>query len=179
LKNDSIKPDYITFSGNGEATLHPEFSTLVEKVIALRDELSPTARTAILSNGTQLILPEIRSAIDKLDVKIIKLDSANHQVYARYNRPLFPVNTGQLVETLMAIKNLTVQALFCRGPAGNFSQSHLYAWINTIQKIRPVMVQIYSLDRGYQSKKIIKLNKSDLQPLAESLILCGIPAQVF
>jgi wyosine [tRNA(Phe)-imidazoG37] synthetase (radical SAM superfamily) len=179
LKNDTIQPDYITFSGNGEATLHPEFSDLVAGVTALRNRYRPITKTAILSNGTQLIQQNIRDAIDKLDVKIIKFDSADYGLFKRYNRPVFSFNLEQFIEVLTAMKNTTLQALFTGGTAGNVYPEHLNIWIKTVQRIRPIVVQIYSLDRGYQSQAIIKLRKEDLQPVVDQLVLSGIPARAY
>ena len=177
LKDDLCRPDYLTFSGNGEATLHPDFPDLVSAVITLRNKYCPAARTAILSNGTRIGQPHIQVAFDEIDLKIIKLDCAAEDLYRHYNRPIIPFNLQQMVALLATMKNITVQALFTAGRSGNFSRDHLKIWIRTIIFIRPLMVQIYSLDRGYPSKHITKLNAEDLQPLVDELAQYGITAQ--
>ncbi len=177
LKNGNLKPDYLTFSGNGEATLHPDFSYLVNAVITLRNNYIPTAKTAILSNGTQIRQQQIQLALDKLDLKIIKLDCAEIEFYEHYNRPIIPFNLQQMISMLTIMKNTTLQALFTGGRSGNFTPDHIKTWIRTIKIIRPTMVQLYSLDRGYSSRHITKLNGDHLQPLVEELVQAGIPAQ--
>ena len=47
-------PDVITFAGNGEPTMHPDFEQIIEDTLALRDEYAPTAKISVLSNATQL-----------------------------------------------------------------------------------------------------------------------------
>ena len=177
LKNGSCRPDYLTFSGNGEATLHPDFPDLVKAVKSLRDGYCPDARTAILSNGTQIGQPQIQAAFTELVNIIIKLDCAETVLYRHYNRPVIPVNLKRMISILAGLPNITIQALFTAGKGGNFSGAHLKTWIRTIQVIRPVMVQLYSLDRGYSSKHITKLSADDLQPLADELLRSGIPAR--
>ncbi len=177
LSNDPCRLDYLTFSGNGEATLHPDFPDLVNAVINLRNKYCPAARTAILSNGTRIGQPHIQAALDKLDLKIIKLDCAAEDLYRQYNRPIIPFNLRQMIHLLATMKNITIQALFTAGRSGNFSPDHLKTWIRSIIFIRPLMVQIYSLDRGYPSKQITKLSGDDLQPLVDELAQSGITAQ--
>ena len=49
--------DYLTFSGNGEATLHPRFPLIASGVRQLRDELRPDVKLTILSNASTVHLP--------------------------------------------------------------------------------------------------------------------------
>jgi wyosine [tRNA(Phe)-imidazoG37] synthetase (radical SAM superfamily) len=179
LKSGELRPDYLTFSGNGEATLHPDFFELVGAVIALRDKYIPAARTAILSNGTQIGQKLIQVALDKLDLRIIKLDCAETGLYKCYNRPLTPFDLTQLIAILSTMKNIIIQALFTGGRSGNFFPEHNKMWIETVKSIRPLMVQIYSLDRGYPSRQIVKLTKNLLQSLMDELMNACIPAQVY
>ena len=78
LTRRNIKPDVLTFAGNGEPTLHPKFPEIVDRVIAVRDELCPNAKVSILSNATQIVRPEIRAALLKFDNNILTLRSGDH-----------------------------------------------------------------------------------------------------
>ena len=53
----------LTFSGNGEPTLHPYFHELVFGVRQLRDRLAPRAQVTLFSNATALHLPQVQAAL--------------------------------------------------------------------------------------------------------------------
>ena len=50
-------PDVITFAGNGEPTAAPEFPQAIAGAVALRDQLAPSTKIAVLSNGTRADRP--------------------------------------------------------------------------------------------------------------------------
>ena len=73
LQGTCDEPDSITFSGNGEPTLHPDFAEIIEITIRLRDLYIPNAVISVLTNGSMLHKKEIFDAISKVDNNIIKL----------------------------------------------------------------------------------------------------------
>ena len=79
MQQEGPRPDVLTFAGNGEPTLHPEFPEIVEDVTALRDRYFPEARISVLSNSTQITKEKIRKALLKTDNPIMKLDTVNTQ----------------------------------------------------------------------------------------------------
>lgn len=174
-----VPPAYITFSGNGEPTLHSDFPRMVEGVIDLRNRFSPQSETAILSNSTTVSDPDIRSALARLDLRIMKLDSGSEEMLGAYNRPCGGIHLGEIVEGLAALKDVTIQALFTGGPAGNGGVEAVDAWIDQLEKIRPLMVQIYTLDRGYPSRRIEPLSRTELLDVAARLESRSIRAQVY
>ena len=54
MQQEGIAPDVITFAGNGEPTMHPEFEGIIEDTIAIRNRFFPNAKIAVLSNSTML-----------------------------------------------------------------------------------------------------------------------------
>ena len=54
---DSTPPDVITFAGNGEPTMHPDFEAVIGDTIALRDALCPAAKVSVLSTATASAAP--------------------------------------------------------------------------------------------------------------------------
>jgi wyosine [tRNA(Phe)-imidazoG37] synthetase (radical SAM superfamily) len=174
-----VPPAYITFSGNGEPTLHPDFARMVEGVIDLRDRFSPQSETAILSNSTTATDPGVRSALARLDLRIMKLDSGTEEMLRTYNQPCGGIHLGEIVEGLAALKNVTIQGLFTGGSAGNGGTEAVDAWIDQLETIRPLMVQIYTLDRGYPSRRIEPLSKAELFEIAARLESKSIRAQVY
>ena len=173
------KPLYLTFSGNGEATLHPEFSDLIEKVKTIRDTHAPEAEVAILSNSSTAGRAEIRDALQKLDKRIMKLDCGNQETFYRYNQPLPNILLDQIVEGLKLIEDVTLQALFSGGGSGNYTEANINDWIEKVKDINPTAVQIYSLDRSYPSANITPLSGEELMKIKDLLHRENIDAEVY
>ena len=74
LERLAAAPDWITFAGHGEPTLHPRFAVVVDRVLAARDELAPAARVGVLTNGLAGGRPAVAEALRRLDARMIKLD---------------------------------------------------------------------------------------------------------
>ncbi len=156
------KPAYITFSGNGEPTLHPDFHEIVSGVIHIRNKLSPASKTAILSNSTTVSNPEIQKAISKLDARIMKLDTGNEKMLFKYNRPTKGIRFQSILKGLVQLQNVTIQTLFCKSAQGNYHEQNLKDWIQKLNFISPQTVQIYTLDRDTPSSSISSLSQEEL-----------------
>lgn len=173
------KPAYITFSGNGEPTLHPAFDQLVEGIIELRNRLAPRARTAILSNSTQATDPRTREILSKLDLRMMKLEAGNELVFHRYNRPCPGVTLEGIVSGLRSMEDVTVQVLFSAGPGGNYEPRHLLEWLDRIELVRPKHVQLYTLDRPSPSRSLRALKKQELAAIRDELLKRNISTAVY
>lgn len=172
-------PAFLTFSGHGEPTLHPEFPHLVDGVIDLRDRLAPTTRTAILSNSSRLGDPLIRAALQRLDICIMKLDTGSQAALDAFNQPLEGLPVEALVNGLVELDHVTIQSLFAGGPAGNHTDAQIAAWIGCVERIRPVAVQVYGLDRDAPSHLLAPVSRADLEAIAAALRSRGIQAAAF
>jgi wyosine [tRNA(Phe)-imidazoG37] synthetase (radical SAM superfamily) len=179
LRVPAIPPAYLTFSGNGEPTTHPEFLAIVRGVRALRDRLLPAAELAILSNSTCVGLPSVREALALLDVRIMKLDAGTEAVFRRYCRPLVPITVDEVVAGLAALPDVTVQALFTGGPGGNADPAHIADWIDKVAAIAPTAVQLYTLDRDWPSRELSPLPAESLHAIAGALQRANCPATVY
>ena len=178
LKILEPKPSTITFSGNGEPTLHPDFHEIVNGVIHLRNTLSPASRTAVLSNSTTVPKPDIQKALAKLDARIMKLDVGCEKMFIKYNRPGKGVALSAILKGLAQLENVTIQTLYCKGPLGNYSKENLKDWIQKLKTISPLDVQIYTLDRDAPCRSIFPLNKTDLTYARSQLEKENIPSAV-
>lgn len=179
LKELPRPPAYITFSGNGEATLHPGFPSIVAGVMELRDAYSPVSKTAILSNSYTVPDPVIRKALSRLDGRIMKLDAGTDDVLTKYSGAAPGVTLEDIVKGLEMLPDVTIQALFTKGPDGNFSNRHIDAWVGQLKRIAPIFVQVYSLARNSPTSTIEKLTSEELQTIGQRLKSEGIPAEVF
>lgn len=172
--------DYITFSGNGEPTLHPRFKEIIEVTRGLRDRYAPHARLAILSNSTALNRPEVRKALESLELRIMKLDAGDPITFTRINRPCPVLNYESVLDGLQALKGIVIQTVFVDGAVSNVAPEALDHWIERLKAISPLKVQIYSIDRPAAHQGLKKVEIADLKKIvhqAESAI--HIPVEVY
>jgi wyosine [tRNA(Phe)-imidazoG37] synthetase (radical SAM superfamily) len=174
-----VPPAYFTFSGNGEPTLHPAFPDIVAEVNAIRDRIVPDAQTAVLSNSTLVANPDIRKALSYLDRRIMKLDCGDDKTYSEYNKPYPGFELEEIVDGLKHMKDVTIQALFSAGEAGNLTGAHLEAWLEKIKDIGPIHVQVYSLDRDAPAKKLIPASQSELRKVKRLVNRAGFQADIY
>ena len=172
-------PSYITFSGNGEPTLHPHFGQMVKEVTVIRNELAPQAKTAILSNSALVSSKCIREAILKLDVHIMKLDCGTPKMFRQYNQPCPGIDLEDITEGLAALPGVIIQTLVSSGKSGNLEACNIKEWIKRIRRIRPVLVQLYTLDRDSPSKDLKPATKEHLIRIREQSEKAGIPANIY
>ena len=182
---DGTPPDVITFAGNGEPTMHPEFEAVIGDTIALRDELCPSARVSVLSNATQLHREGVRRALRSVDNNILKLDSAFDATARLINNPQSPVySVRRVVDQMKGFDgHLTVQTMFLRGEfdgqrVDNTTEEEVAAWLRLIGEIRPRQVMVYSLDRDTPCRTLEKVPREELQAIATRVEALGIPCSV-
>ncbi len=83
----------ITFSGNGEPTLHPDFAAVVKDTLDLRDRYFPDVKVSVLTNSTRLDREDVVNALKSIDNNILKLDSAVESTMRVIDRPTSPAFT--------------------------------------------------------------------------------------
>ncbi|KPL03253.1 MAG: hypothetical protein AMJ90_03460 [candidate division Zixibacteria bacterium SM23_73_2] len=177
---DKKRVDYITFSGNGEPSLHPEFDKIVIEVKKLRDKYLPQAKVAILSNSSSLNLPEVKKALRKLDVRIMKLDCGTSELFRKMSQPAPKITYQDVVENLRDLKSVIVQSVFVGGDITNTVIDEVEEWAEKIRYILPEKVQIYSLDRPSAYKNLAKVDHKILSKIAElAQNASGVKIEVF
>jgi wyosine [tRNA(Phe)-imidazoG37] synthetase (radical SAM superfamily) len=179
LMDPLLSFEFVTFSGNGEPTTHLQFPEIVQGVVRLRDRHAPSVKTAVLSNSTRVHDPAIRSALTRLDRRILKLDAGTEEVFQRTNRPVDPMTLAQILDGLRQIPAITIQTLFAAGREGNADAAHIEAWIEQLVPLRPVAVQLYTLDRDWPSANLRPIEPAALDCIAVALHARGCPAEVF
>ena len=117
---DGTPIDSITFSGDGEPTLNPEFPRIIDDTLKLRDAFCPGAKVSVLSNATRVHIPAIFEALRKVDNPIMKIDAPTDELAARINRPAGGYSVARTVEALKQFDgDFILQTMFLR--AGDFS----------------------------------------------------------
>ena len=173
--------DVITFSGNGEPTLHPDFPEIVDIVNELRDKYFPAARTSVLTNSTRIFDPKVADALRRVDNNILKLDSAIEPTMRLIDNPVQKEFTVErLVEALAQFAGEgIIQTMFLRGEHNgrridNTTPEEIDALIEAYLKIRPKEVMIYSLDRSTPEEHLEKVERPELEEIAARIREAGI-----
>lgn len=167
-------PDVITFAGNGEPTLHPQFEGIIDDTIELRNRHCPSAKVSVLSNSTRVHKPGIFRALQKVDNNILKFDSAIDKTMRLIDQPVGKhINVQWLIEQLKRFEgNLIIQTMFIRGSYrdewfDNTSDDEVSAWLDAMDEIRPRQIMIYSLDREAPVNNLQKISIPELNEIAE------------
>lgn len=168
-------PDVITFAGNGEPTMHPDFEDIIADTIALRDQICPQAKLSVLSNATQIHREDVRRALLRVDNNILKLDSAFDATVQLINKPQGSYSVERTVELMKLFEGeMILQTMFLRGEylgqrVDNTTEKEVEAWLDIVEQIRPRQVMIYSLDRDTPCQTLEKVEKEELQKIAAKL----------
>ncbi|MDE5744226.1 MAG: radical SAM protein, partial [Paramuribaculum sp.] len=177
--------DVITFSGNGEPTLHPDFAVIIDDTIALRNQYFPEVKISVLSNSTRLEDAQVCDALRKVDNNILKLDSAITHTMRMIDRPNSPEFTSEKVIDRLAEfgADCIVQTMILRGThngntVDNSTDEEVDALIEAYKKIRPAEVMLYSIDRKTPEESLVKVDKEELEQIADRIREAGINVQV-
>lgn len=181
-QNEAI--DSITFSGNGEPTLHPDIAAIVDDVLQLRDRYCPRAKVTILSNSTNLLRRDVFCALQKIDNPILKLDAGIEKMYRLINKPVSAA-FDEIVAKLIEFGNRAIiQTLLLRGEndghvIDNTSEEEFSAWLDIVRRVNPRSVMLYSIDRVTPEHNLEKLLIPELERYAERVRALGIETKTY
>lgn len=184
LKSENIILDTITFAGNGEPTMHPDFLSIVNDVLFLRDSYFFSAKVAVLTNGVMLNKSSVLSALKKVDLAILKLDAGTEETFQLINRPIARRTLGWLVNHIQYLKGkIIIQTMFVKGKCNekkidNTTNKETERWLLLLKEINPEQVMIYSLDRSTPEHGLEKISHQKLNEIALRVKELGIEATV-
>jgi len=185
LSNLTVAPDVLTFSGNGEPTLHPDFLSIIHITRRLRDQYCPKAKLSVLSNSTQLFRQEVRQALALVDNRILKLDSAIDATMRLIDQPVNPtLCVAQLEQYLSEWQgDFILQTCFLRGEyqgqiIDNTTPEELAAWYAMVRRLQPSQVMMYVIDRATPVQTLSKLTRTEMEQIAAPLIAEGFTIQI-
>lgn len=176
----SIEFDYITFSGNGEPTLHPQFARLVREVRDIRDRHRPAAKVALLSNSTGLVNEDVRHSVDLIDLPVFKLDAGTEEKFRAINRPVKEMTLEKIVELLTSVDGIYIQTILVGGEPSNTEPEDIEAYYQRLARIRPIEAHIYSIDRPVPKMEISRVSPDRLNQIAaEATEKTGVTVRAF
>jgi wyosine [tRNA(Phe)-imidazoG37] synthetase (radical SAM superfamily) len=178
-------PNVLTFAGNGEPTAHPEFASIVDDVIALRNIYFPDAKVSVLSNSTMIHKPDVFTALKKVDNNILKLDTIDSSYISLVDRPSqLNYNVKQIINDMINFKgHVIIQTMFMKGKfngkdVDNTSDNYVLPWLNAVRAIEPQQVMVYTIDRETPDHELKKATREELDCIADKVRALGIPCSV-
>lgn len=186
MRADGILPDVLTFAGNGEPTGHPDFASIIDDTLRLRDEYAPAAKVSVLSNATFVHHPLVRAALMRVDNNIQKLDTVDIEYIQKTDRP-----TGRRYDVEEVIDNLAlfqgrviIQTMFMKGIVDgvdydNTSDHYVLPWLRALRHISPREVMIYTIARETPTVGLQKATLEELNHIRDMVIAEGIPCTAY
>lgn len=184
MQTNGPRPDVLTFAGNGEPTMHPDFAAIAEGVKALRDRYFPKAKMSILSNATQITRPGVREALSHFDNCILKLDTVDMDYIERVDRPQGHYDVEAIVDHLSAMnQSIIIQTMFMGGEVDahsvdNTTEAYVGPWLDALRRINPRSVMIYTIDRETPYDTLRKATHEQLDAIGERVKSLGIDVSV-
>ena len=182
MVNDNELPDVLTFAGNGEPTIHPDFAEIIDDTIALRDRYCPDARISVLTNATQITKEKVFDALEKVDNNILKLDTVNIDYISFLDRPTGRYNLSEIIGRMKAFNGKAViQTMFLKGEVNgrdvnNTIDEYVLPWVEAVKEIAPREVMIYTIDRETPQQGLLKATHDELDRIVAILEREGIKA---
>ncbi|NDW12151.1 radical SAM protein [Bacteroides sp. 214] len=184
MKKNGPTPDVLTFAGNGEPTIHPNFAQIIDNTLALRNTYFPNAKVSVLSNAVHITRPEVFEALSKVDNNILKLDTVDEAYIRLLDRPVARYSLPEVIERMIAFSgNCIIQTMFLKGTylgkdVNNTTDKYVLPWIETLKKIAPRQVMIYTIDRETPNQELQKASPEELDHIKELLLAAGFSVSV-
>jgi wyosine [tRNA(Phe)-imidazoG37] synthetase (radical SAM superfamily) len=185
MKKEGTPPDNITFAGNGEPTIHPEFAGIIDDTIALRKRHFPKAEITVLSNSSLLHKTNVFNALNKVDNNVLKLDSAIEATFTKLNMPAPGIKLETIINNIKNFDgNQIIQTLFVRGSykddyIDNTTEIEIGAWLNVVREIKPKYVMLYPIDRDTAQQGLEKVSLNELENIADKVGKAGIKTKIY
>ena len=177
---DGTPIDSITFSGDGEPTLNPEFPRIIDDTLTLRDIYYPQAKVSVLSNATKAWHPEVFEALRRVDNPILKLDAPTDELAALINRPAAGYSVEAVVKALKAFNgDFILQTMFLRSEVFDSSAPEvLNAWMDIVRELRPKQIMVYTIDRPTPQAGLCRFSAEQMRGFVQPLLDEGFDIQI-
>jgi len=182
MQQNGPAPDVLTFAGNGEPTIHPNFAEIIDDTLILRDTYFPDAKVSVLSNAAHINRPAVFEALKRVDNNILKLDTADEEYIRCVDRPVAKYALSEVIRHLKEFNgNCIIQTMFLKGlyngqDVNNTSDRYVLPWIEVIKEIAPRQVMIYTIERETPDHDLLKASREELDRIVSLLAQEGIYA---
>lgn len=178
--SEGVPVDSITFSGNGEPTLNPDFPQIIDAALRCRDKYFPNAKVSVLSNATMIGRPAVIEALKRVDNPIMKIDAPTDLLAEKINKPVGNYSIERTVDALMAFDgNFILQTMFLKSPDfDTASDEALSAWMDIVRRLKPREIMVYTIDRETPDKRLAKCSVEEMETFVSPLVEEGFKIQV-
>jgi len=180
LAAEGGKVDSITFSGNGEPTMHPDFPEVIDITLRLRDRFFPDAKVSVLSNATLIGRKAVADALMRVDNPILKLDASTDELVRKINKPVGTYRVDEVVGNMKLFQGrFVLQTMFLKSPDFNTAEAEaLVRWMDIVREVGPREIMVYTIDRETPDKSLEKYTVDEMRELVRPLIEEGYDIQI-
>ena len=156
--------EVITITANGEPTLYPYLSELIDEINLIKDN----KKSLILSNGSTIYKKIIQNTLKKLDIVKLSLDCVSNEAFKKLDRPI-EIDTKKIIDGMIEFRrifknSLIIEILFVKNINDNIKE--IEALNMVLQEIKPDRVDLSSIDRppaykveGLNYEELLKISK--------------------
>ena len=164
--------DSITFSGDGEPTLNPEFPQIIDDTLRLRDQYYPAAKVSVLSNATRVHIPEVFNALRKVDNPIMKIDAPTNELVEKINMPAPGYDIARVIAALKQFKgDFVLQTCMLRGNGFDSSNPEIILpMMDIVRLLKPREWMVYTIDRATPMQGLEKFSPQEMKALVQPVI---------
>jgi len=179
-KADQIPIDSITFSGDGEPTLNPDFPQIIDDTLQLRDQYYPASKVTVLSNSTRVHVPEVFNALRKVDNPTMKIDAPSNELVEKIDHPAPGYDIHRVVEALKQFNgDFILQTMFLKSKDFDSSSPEvLNGWMDIVRILKPREIMVYTIDRPTPEEGLQKFTVEEMQTLVKPLLNEGFVIQI-
>lgn len=180
LSEQGVQVDSITFSGNGEPTMNPDFALIIDKTIELRNRFFPKAKVSVLSNATLVGRDSVFKALRKVDNPVMKLDASSDELINKINKPAGGYQMDKVIEGLRKFDgDFILQTMFLRSADfDTVTDEALSSWMNIVRELKPREVMVYTIDRETPDKSLGRYTVEEMTRMVQPLIDEGFNIQI-
>jgi len=176
--------DVITFAGNGEPTINPDFPEIVAETVRLRDKYMPNVKISVLTNASNLKNDRVVAALKMIDEPILKVDTFIQSDFELINQPVSGLSIASIVDDIA--KNFAypiIQTMFMRGNINgkffdNTTSESLSMYYYTLKRLKPSLVMVYSIARETPLLGLQNVASDELERIGNDIRALGFKVLV-
>ena len=180
LASEGARVDSITFSGNGEPTMHPDFPRIVDAVLSSRDRYFPDAKVSVLSNAFLVGRASVAEALRRVDNPILKIDASTDELVRQINKPSGHYVLDEILQALKTFEgDFILQTMFLRSPDFDTTAPEaLQKWMDIVRELHPREIMVYTIDRETPDKRLGKYTVEEMTAMVQPLLDEGYKIQI-